>query len=791
MSRPATATPDDAAAWPLRAAVCAGSFAGVYLQVSLMKLTSVMYYSIFVYTMIGVALLGYGAAGSVLAARRTPSRAHPAVALGRWLTAFAVVVVPSFLAVNSIELPAGVLFGALAGVPALLLVYALLTLPFFLLGLGIAGAFGAYATDANRLYFADLVGAGAGSALAVASLPWLGGVPLIAAAGIAGAVSAAFAFGEAGASRRPALVVGMLNLAVLVATLTVLPVEVRVASDKHGPLVARGARVKKLDFSQWSRFGRVDVTEPFATLPPQFGGDVSPLLAGRRIEQRMLTYDGAAPAFLYRVERTPADLDFLAGTSQSPAYRLRPAPSVLVIGVGGATDVLIALSQGARRVVGVELNPVTVHATRDVFGSYIGDVLRDPRVELVVAEGRNFAARDHEQYDIVQLSGVDTGAAHGAFGLATSPESYVYTVEAMRDLVARLRPGGVLSITRDLSFGWALRLVGVVRQALLTEGLEPGPRIAVLKGLGYGWATLLVKRDPFTAEEAATLRDFADRWQFPLLYDPATGEGDGAFTHAVREGPEAQGDLDLRPTTDDWPFFFLSFRWGSASRLFAADASPLLKPIAFLLVNLAGLAVLALVLIGWPLWRLRGAWRATHGTAAIVGYFAALGAGFILIEIALMQRFTVFLGDPALAVATVLAALLVSSGVGSWAASSGRVTVGHATLWIVVVLTFFASPLAPAILRALLPAALPVRLACCVLLVALAGVPMGIPFPTGLKQLAARSGPFVPWAWGINAMLSVVSSLASYLVGMAAGYTAMFCGGIVLYLAAFGFSRRL
>ncbi len=786
------ATNDDRTGLALRAAIFAGSFAGVYLQVSLMKLTSVMYYSIFVYTMIGVALLGYGAAGSVLAARRVPSSVPPSVALGRWLTAFAFVVVPSFLALNAIPLPAGVLFGALSGVPVLLLTYALLTLPFFFLGLGIAGAFGAWAADANRLYFADLVGAGIGSALAVASVPWLGGVPLIAVAGIAGALAAALAFGDAGVSRLPAVVVGLLDVAALVITLAVHPVHVRVAPDKHGPIVARSAGARPLvEFSRWSRFGRVDVTGPFATLPPQFGGDVSPVFAGLKIEQRMLTYDGAAPAFLYRVAGTPADLDFLAGTSQSPAYQLRAKPSVLVIGVGGATDVLIALSQGARHVVGVELNPATVEATRDVYGAYTGGVLRDPRVDVVVAEGRNFAARDREQYDIVQLSGVDTGAAHGAFGLATSPESYVYTVEAVHDLLARLRPDGVLSVTRDMTFGWALRLVGIVREALRDEGLAPEQRIAVLKGLGYGWATLLVKREPFTAEEAGALRAFADRWQFPLLYDPVSADGDADFVRMVRDGTAPPGDFDLRPSTDDWPFFFLSVHWGNAAHFFAADASPLLKPIAFLVVNLAGLSVLAIVLIGWPLWRLRDAWRATSGTGAVAGYFAALGAAFILIEVALMQRFTVFLGDPALAVATVLAALLVSSGLGSFAARSGRVGLGAAVLWIVVGLGFFASPLAPAALHALLPASLPVRLACCVVMVAGVGVPMGMPFPTGLKRLTARSGPFVPWAWGINAMLSVVSSLASYMVGMVAGYTAMFCCGVVLYLAAWAFARRL
>ena len=154
------------AAPALFAAVAAGSFAGVYLQVSLMKLTAVMFYSIFVYAIIGVALLGYGAAGSLLAARSRPSRTHPARHLARTLVAFAAVVVPAFLAVNAINLPAQQVFGSLRGLPVLLLTYSLLTVPFLFLGLGIAGTFAAYAADVNRLYFADLVGAGAGSAAA-------------------------------------------------------------------------------------------------------------------------------------------------------------------------------------------------------------------------------------------------------------------------------------------------------------------------------------------------------------------------------------------------------------------------------------------------------------------------------------------------------------------------------------------------------------------------------------------------------------------------------------------------
>jgi spermidine synthase len=589
-------------------------------------------------------------------------------------------------------------------------------------------------------------------------------------------------------------VVGAVDLVVLVVALATGVPAVRMAPDKHGPIIARAARPGGLDipFSRWSRFGRVDVTEPFATLPPQFGGDVSPIFM-QKIEQRMLMLDGAAPAFLYRVARSPAELEFLAATSQSPVYRLRPSPAVLVIGVGGATDVLIALSQGARKVVGVEVNPVTIEATRDVFGPYVGDVLRDPRVTVVVAEGRNFAARDRERYDIVQLSGVDTGAAQGAYGLGTMPESYVYTTEALRDLLARLAPGGVLSITRDSTFGWGLRLVNVARAALAAEGLDAGPRVAVLKGTVYGWATVLVKREPFTSAEAEALRDFADRYHFPLLYDPL-GAGDPEFVQVVRDASSQHAEFDLRPPTDDWPFFFMSFRWGSLPRVFAPDAPPLLKPIAFLIANLTALALLAALLIGWPLWRLRDAWREARGKAVAAGYFAALGAGFILVEIALMQRFTVYLGDPTLAVATVLAALLVSSGVGSLATRHVRshpATVYLAVACILLALLFFASPLSHALLHETLAAPLGARLALAVLLVAAAGIPLGMPFPAGLARVAARSGPFVPWAWGINGMLSVVSSLASYLVGMAAGYTAMFYAAAALYAGALALSRRL
>jgi len=789
--------PPSVAAPSLGATVFLTSVASLYLQVALMKLMSVMFYSLFVFAMIGVALLGYGAAGSLLAVRGVPTGQAALRVVARSLLGFATAALPVVLVVNAVDVPSHELFGSLRMLPLLVLIYGLLTLPFLLAGYAIAAAFATAPEQSNRLYFADLLGAGCGGALAVITLPVLGGLPLVAAAGAMGALPAIIARRRAGGGTAVPVLVGVLNVVALVVLLVWRPVDVHMASDKHGPILSRAAKPPdglRIDFSQWSRLGRVDITEPFATLPPQFGGDVSRTFGNLTIEQRMMTIDGAAPAFMYRLDGSPATLPFLAGTSQSPAYLLQRAPRVLVIGVGGATDVLIALSQGASRVRAVELNAVNAHAVRDVFGDYVGHLLTDPRVTLEVAEGRNFAARDTEQYDIVQLSGVDTGLAMGAYGLGTMPESYIYTQEAITDLLERLAPGGMLSITRDMAFGWAYRLAAMARAALLADGLDPAPRIAVLEGTTYHWATVLVKREPFTEADMAVLRGFSERYDFPLRYDPLRA-GTNLFDRAVRDGVSAEGLMDLRPATDDWPFFFLNVRWERL--LSAADRSwdLLLTPMVFLLMNLAGLALVAAILIGWPLWRLRGAWSTTSNTWAIVGYFAALGAAFMFIEVALMQRFTVFIGNPVLAVATVLAALLLSSGLGSHLARGwrerGRPVILIAVAWIVVAQLILASPPLLGLLRDLLAAPLWLRLVVCCALVTAAGIPMGMPFPEGLHRVSQRARSVVPWAWGINAMASVVCSLASYLVGMLTGYTAMCYAGVVLYLGALAAARRL
>jgi hypothetical protein len=212
------------------------------------------------------------------------------------------------------------------------------------------------------------------------------------------------------------------------------------------------------------------------------------------------------------------------------------------------------------------------------------------------------------------------------------------------------------------------------------------------------------------------------------------------------------------------------------------------------MATILALVVLTVLLIGLPLWRLRDAWRRTSGRPAVVTYFGALGAAFMLAEVGLIQRFTIFLGDPAFAVAAVLQVLLVSSGLGSLFARSRRETgrgLGAVVVWIVAVLVVVASPPFGGLLRSMLGTPLPVRIAVSALVIAAVGFPLGMPFPTGLSAVGTRGEGFVPWAWGINGMVSVVASLGSYALGILVGHAALFLIAAGLYGVALAAFRRL
>jgi hypothetical protein len=454
------------------------------------------------------------------------------------------------------------------------------------------------------------------------------------------------------------------------------------------------------------------------------------------------------------------------------------------------------------------VNPLVARGvmSSEPFRSFSGRLYEQPGVRLVVDEGRSFLRRSDERYDLVLGTMVDTWAATAAGAFALT-ENNLYTREAFRDYLARLAPGGVLSLTRwyQTPPDQLLRILSLGRVVLAERGVrDPGRHFIVVRGKQEGGqplatATVLLKAEPFTDDEVAGAEAFAERSGFEVLYTPRTRPDNDLARLVEAPDPEAFWDAfssDVSPPTDNRPFFFQSAR---PSQVFSRRWSRgewrrtnLGTLVLFGVVGISALVV-ALFILG-PLLLARRRLAATRGRLPFLLYFAALGAGFIVVEVVLVQKCVLFLGHPVYALTVVLFAVLLWSGIGSWLA--GRVrdedapralrTMLLAVAGLVVVAAFGLAPIFYALVQ--LPA--PLRILITVLSLAPLGLALGMPMPTGLRLLAGRAPELIPWAWGVNGAASVLGSVAAIALAMRWGFDVALLTAAALYVTAMLLAAR-
>ena len=555
------------------------------LEVALTRIFSVMTYHHFTYLLIGLALLGFGAAGTVLTVHRRyagPAVQPQVLADAAWL--FGLTTLLCFLAITKTRFDAmdisqhrdiSQLFGL-----AMLLVGA--TIPFFFGGLCIGYLISKAGPHINRLYFFDLLGAGCGSLGALLAINHLGAPATIFVVALLGCVVAMLVGGRADGHVRwryplTAVVAAGLALATLIRNDAVpVPLPDSKLVNYHGT-----------DF-RWHVVARVDVTGPHDGYP-SFGGALSRQWDAT---QQPMTYlgmyqDGAAFTGIMNLKGEPADEPILSHYMQGCAYVIRPSAKSLVIGPGGGIDVAIALHHGARFVTAVDVNPWTLRYVRDIYDDFAGHLYRRDDVKVVCAEGRHFLTATDEMFDVIQLSGVDTytALASGAYALT---ENYLYTREAIEDGLDHLTEQGILSYSRWLFSPprETLRLAVTAREVLADRGAaDPAQHIVVLAAPAWHgrspWAETLIKREPFTADELDRLKAWCRQLRFDLIYDPLVPYTKGSAYDALEPTSKydpvrcarvfntilrAEGDafdrhVDeypyvIRPCTDDEPFFF-------------------------------------------------------------------------------------------------------------------------------------------------------------------------------------------------------------------------------------------
>ncbi|MGH6918951.1 MAG: spermidine synthase, partial [Geminicoccaceae bacterium] len=391
--------------------------------------------------------------------------------------------------------------------------------------------------------------------------------------------------------------------------------------------------------------------------------------------------EGLSPITAFDGDLAPlAYLDFTTGALP---FHLLERPAVLVLGAGGGADVLLALYHGARRIDAVELNPQLVDLVRERYAEFAGHLYARPEVRAHIGEARGFVAASDERYDLIQLPLLDAFAAAAA-GTLSLNASFVYTIEALETYLEHLAPGGWLTITRWLKLPPrdAAKLFLTALRALERQGVAaPARQLALIRS--WETTTLLVKNGTLTPADIAAIRTFAAARSFDLAYYPGITADqvnqynllqEPYFFEAAQgliENPEeflARYKFDLTPATDDRPYFFDFFRWRALPELWAVSAQSggALLDWGYLILaaTLVQAALLSMILVLLPL-RLGSKTRPGAGRGRIALYFGAIGLAFLFIEIASIQRFTLFLAHPLYAIGVVLAGFLLFAGLGS------------------------------------------------------------------------------------------------------------------------------
>ncbi len=781
-------------------------FVGLSLEIGYTRVISFKLFYYYTYFVIGLALLGLGASSAFVALSKRMRRADivdmvrtgAPIAGAVGVVAYAVV---ARLSTNTNLIWAGSGREAVGQIARLFVLSLSLTAVFFAIGLLLSALIVAEAHHVRRLYFWDLTGAALGCLVAVPLQKTVGPPAMIVGSMVLLAglgLVAAFVSGRRRLPTAAALVV--------VTVLAVLAGDLRVRTDDTKTL----RDTDRPSASEWGAVFRVDAID--------FG------------DKQVLIHDGLWGSSIWKYDGTRATTArFDQDNREIPFAALGDEPqNLLIIGAAGGNEIQAALTYGVGHVDAVELNPITVSLLRGKFADYSGNIATNPKVNYVQGDGRTFLARTDQQYDIIWFVAPDSYAASnsatsGAFVLS---ESYLYTEEMIKTAYDHLTDGGVMVAQfGDFNFDRrptrTARYLVTARSALHGRVADFATHTGLIVDDGESdlskVSTIMVFRQPITTDAVGRIEQSVNALpNSEVFYLPGAPLGDGITPQVITLSDAAVSSLvdgyqyDISTITDNRPFFWhfspfqdVAFDWG---RGYEDTEIKIGERLLLLLFGIAAVVAAALLWLPFAITRRRDARAARNddlsvgddqvpGRGRLFVYFAALGLGFMLIEISMIQRFALLLGYPTLSLSVSLFTLLLATAVGarysSWITRLGRAGLPAATAALCVVTALYLV-VSNSLTDTALSWSQPMRIALVFALLFPVGLILGMFLPSGIDRATAAAamrpgvdeGRLVAWCWAVNGFFSVLGSAGTTMLSMTYGFTTTAMVGLVLYIIA-------
>jgi len=687
--------------------------------------------------------------------------------------------------------------------------YLLYSIPFVIGSMILALFFRHYTKNSGQVYAANLLGSSIGVLMAVGVMCIIPPEYYLAVSATAAALAGLF-WGMRSSSGFKRTSILILFLAVVCIHCYFSPSSLtRSVSEYKGLSWLLRLQNTKVVHKLYSPLGLIHVVKGKSIrlahgLSINFKGDIPP--------QKALVIDADSPSPLYDFRGDFNDFQFLDCEIYSAPYKLIKNPKVLIIGVRGGNDVLLAKSYQSRSIILLEMNPKVIRAIKDTSGISFKHIYQTPDVKVITKEARGYLEQTKEKVDLIQLNPGGSFVASGS-GVYAQNEDYLNTVEAYQLFYQRLSSQGILMAStwmktpaRD-----GVKLFATGFEALKESGVEqPEKNLALIRT--WDIVMLLMKKTPFTTYELETLKDFCSMRNFDICYVLGISQNEvnqfnklsqPVYYHAAKNiiNPltrakfYAEYVFRVNPATDDKPYFSNFFRWAALPHLIKTLGREWL-PFAehgylVLLATFIQATILGVLFILVPLGILLRKNRnfISFFSSSVWLYFVALGFSYMLLEMALIQKFILFLHHPIYSSSVVIASFLLLSGIGSLLSKNflqKNIRYQIIPFIAVICIGIFYSFSLDFIFSKFIWAHIYLRLLISFFLIAPLAFFMGMPFPFGMQKVVITGERNTGAAWGYNGFSSVVSTVAAPILAGMLGFRAVGIIGCLCYLTAMG-----